>query len=79
MRTVIWLALLLVPIGLIGCSGVCEGGCVCFSSESQCAAAQCAREYSRQPNGSLKYAGCTNGPANDIYVIDAGLLDANSQ
>jgi hypothetical protein len=79
-RTVAALALLLLPIWLTGCpSGICEGGCVCVSSESQCAALACERVYARQPNGSLKYDGCTNGPSG-IYVIDAGLIsDANSQ
>lgn len=79
MRWVMFIALLLASHGLLGCSGVCQGGCVCSSSESECAAAHCAKVYSRQPNGSLKYAGCTNGPADANYVIDAGLLDANSQ
>jgi len=79
-RTAVVLALLLAPLGLAGCpSGTCEGGCVCAASESQCSALACERVYTRQPNGSLKYDGCTNGPSG-IDVIDAGLiLDASSQ
>ena len=80
MRAVLAVVLLLAPLGLAGCkSGICEGGCVCFSSESQCASEGCERVYTRQPNGSLKYDGCTNGPGG-MYVLDAGTIsDASSQ
>jgi hypothetical protein len=76
------LALVLLSLGLLGCSTdqpggsqICNGGCLCGTpSESECAAEMCERAYSRQPDGSLKYAYCTNGPSNGIYVIDAGLI-----
>ena len=82
MRTVAALALLLSSVWLSGCSSgsTCEAGCLCLSSEAQCAAEACARVYTRQSNGSLKYDYCTNGPSNGVYVVDAGLIsDANSQ
>ncbi|HVZ87517.1 MAG TPA: hypothetical protein VHG72_11145 [Polyangia bacterium] len=89
MRTAWALALGLTAIGLVGCTSkddpggpdICGAGCLCGNpSESQCMAEMCARAYSRQPDGSLKYAYCTNGPENGIYVIDAGFItDASSQ
>jgi hypothetical protein len=46
---------------------------------SQCASEMCERVYTRQPNGSLKYYGCTNGPPGTL-VLDAGTVsDASSQ
>ena len=71
MRTVAALALLLASVGLSGCpSGVCEAGCLCISSESQCASLGCKRVYTREPSGSPKYDYCTNGPSG-IYIMDA--------
>ncbi len=83
MRMAWALALGLAAMGLSTCGngGDCAAGCLCGNpSESQCAAEMCTRAYSRQSNGSLKYAYCTNGPENGIYVIDAGFItDASSQ
>jgi hypothetical protein len=51
---------------------VCNSGCLCGSpSESDCAAEECERVYTRQPDGSLKYDRCTNGP-NSSLVLDGG-------
>lgn len=51
---------------------VCNAGCLCGSpSESDCAAEECERVYTRQPDGSLKYDSCTNGP-NGSLVLDGG-------
>jgi hypothetical protein len=51
---------------------VCTAGCLCGSpSESDCAAEECERVYTRQSDGSLKYDHCTNGP-NSSLVLDGG-------
>ena len=51
---------------------VCHAGCLCGSlSESDCAAEECERVYTRQPDGSLTYDSCTNGP-NGGLVLDGG-------
>ena len=51
---------------------VCTRGCLCGTpSESDCAAEECERVYTRQSDGSLKYDYCTNGPNRDL-VLDGG-------
>jgi hypothetical protein len=51
---------------------VCNTGCLCGSpSESDCAAEECERVYTRRPDGSLEYDYCTNGP-NRSLVVDGG-------
>lgn len=85
MRTVVgWcgiLALLILGAILSACDeiipgipgvDVCHAGCLCGSpSESDCAAEECERVYTRQPDGSLKYDYCTNG-ASSTLVLDGG-------